>query len=591
MMKKILSFVIVMLLISASTAGTVSTFVYGERPPGKYGGTLTIPVNLLTASFTPNWMSYGLYGLLVMNQIYSKLVSHDFGIALGVGIQADLARSWDASPDGLTYTFNLAQNVTWHDGTKFTSADVKYTYEYIIENQLVGIEDKENIQAIETPDDYTVKITLNNPNQGFLAMLAMEAHMQLYILPKHIYDGTDWKTNPHGTGELPPIGTGPFKFEELVKGSHISMVANEEYFLGRPYLDKMILRLIPERATAVTLFKAGELQVLYTEMAPEFPEIVEFQKDPDIKVFTTPWTLDISWLFNAKRTDTPFSDPRVRRAMAYVIDREDLIQKAWYGFWNASYTIAYPGLGECFNPDVKYPPPDKAAAEALLDSAGYPRGADGVRFGLEIIYTSSYTWMRTLGEIIKEELRGIGITVSLATYDTPSLMVKLYARDFDTTLFWLTWGFGPAYGYNKHFVAGGSRNFMGYNNSRVNELLQLGKTETDVEKHKSYYLEVQEIITEEMPTIPLAAWTHIEIVRKGWHGTRQDPEYWDLGYNPGYGSYSNTWWEGAEEEPTPGPAWYEQWWTYAVAIIIVVLAVAVAIYYTRRRARRARTQT
>ena len=183
--------------------------------------------------------------------IYSKLITYSY---INAELHSDLAESWDISEDGLTYTFHLRQDVKWHDGQPFTAADVVWTIEDILREGSAAVSYKmiSDIDTITAPDDFTVVITLKQPNSAFLANVA--SYYGFNILPRHLYEGTDVRANPHN---LAPVGTGPFKFAETVPGSHTVMVANPDYFGEGPYVDVLVFRTIPNLATAISALEAG----------------------------------------------------------------------------------------------------------------------------------------------------------------------------------------------------------------------------------------------------------------------------------------------------------------------------------------------
>ena len=167
----------------------------------------------------------------VNHNVFNKLVTMNYDYE----ICPDLAKEWTISEDGLTYTFYLHEGVKWHDGVPFTSEDVKFTIEAVLENNGRMAAEWGAIEEVECPDENTVILHLSRPDSALLGFLAWYA---CQIIPKHIYEGTDWTTNPANQA---PIGTGPFKFVAWNQGVSIELEANEDYFLGRPYVDKLVV--------------------------------------------------------------------------------------------------------------------------------------------------------------------------------------------------------------------------------------------------------------------------------------------------------------------------------------------------------------
>ncbi len=203
--------------------------------------------------------------------IYNKLITLD----IDYRIIPDLATSWEIAPDGLTYTFHLAHDVKWHDGTPFSSADVQWTLQQIRSAGVVQ-QDLTSIDRIDTPDAYTVILHLSEP---FAPMLAILAWYGTYILPRHLYDGTDWTTNPANDA---PIGTGPFRFQEWVKGDHLTLRANPDYFRDGPFVDEIVYQHFSDYEAIEQALSYGTIQ--YTLMPVPFKSLDELASLPGVQV-------------------------------------------------------------------------------------------------------------------------------------------------------------------------------------------------------------------------------------------------------------------------------------------------------------------
>ena len=302
----------------------------------------------------------------------------------------NLARSWEVSPDGKTYTFHLVRNATWHDGVAFTSADVQYTFMQVLtkfQSEWISINAAYGPITVDTPDPYTAVLHLARfYNAVFIYLSEIEGPM----LPKHLYEGTDILNNPYN---LKPVGTGPFMFSEYFKGDHITMVKNPNYWRkGLPYLDQIIFRIIPDTTARVLALEKGEVDLINH---PGFPvaAAAELSKNPNITVTQEPTILARQQqIFINLRPDIPgllpdgtlnvLSDLRVRQALAYGMDRQTILQQAAYGYGKVgdtclhSFTPIYQGVyydGPAL-PRYEY---NVTKANALLDQAGYARAADG----------------------------------------------------------------------------------------------------------------------------------------------------------------------------------------------------------------------
>ena len=191
---------------------------------------------------------------MVSGDIYESLLRYNFDLSP----EPQLAESWEISEDGKTYTFNLRKGVTFHDGTPFTSADVKFSMDVFLRETHSRMRTyMEHVESIETPDDHTVVFNLKYPFGPFLGIFeAGTAPM----IPKHIYEGTDFVNNEANNT---PIGTGPFKFKEWAKGSYIHFVKNEDYYMdGLPYVDEVYYHVIPDAASRAVAYETGKVDVL-----------------------------------------------------------------------------------------------------------------------------------------------------------------------------------------------------------------------------------------------------------------------------------------------------------------------------------------
>jgi len=234
----------------------------------------------------------------------------------------DLAESWSVSADGLTYTFKLRRNVKWHDGKPFTSEDVKFSYLEILSNfHPVGRIGYALVAAIETPDPHTAVIKLKAPFGPFVFMTALPTGA---IMPKHLLAGQDITTAEFNRK---PVGTGPFKLGETVKGSHYVLERNPDYFKkGQPYLDRVVLRVMPNPASRVLAFEKGEVDVLYTFFLP-VEQAGRLKAMPGLVVKEYMVFPEVVTLFFNLKDSKPLGDLRVRQAIAHAIDKKFLVEK------------------------------------------------------------------------------------------------------------------------------------------------------------------------------------------------------------------------------------------------------------------------
>jgi peptide/nickel transport system substrate-binding protein len=515
--------------------------------------------------------------------LFDRLVDVDADTA---EIIPGLAKSWEVSADGLTYTFRLYNNVKWHDGTKFTSADVKYTYDYIINNKMPGRAYLVPTTKIETPDDYTVKMILSEPNSAFLSYLGTWT-MNLCILPKHIYDvGIPWEKNPN---IYKPIGTGPFKFQELKSGQYAKLVRYDDYHKGRPYLDSVVWRIVPDVSVAMQMLKSAELTILGCGNAIPFSELGVLSKTSGIAVRGAPlggediFALEI----NVGDPKSPFYDVRVRRALSMAINRQELEDRVCFGYTKAGKSIFTEDIAWCFNPNAKYPDYNPQEAEKLLDEAGLRRGPDGIRFRTSIIYGTYFGNVNQgLAEVISTQLAKVGIECKHSLLEWVTWFDKTRTKhEFDLSIFLHYAGPDPDM-VRARIYTNDRHNAMQYSNKRVDELFDLGRKTAGQKDRAKYYFEIQEILAQELPVIGL-------IDQDWWFATRSDyHDFWfDKGVEATRMNPWRTWWEGGKVEEktvtrittalTTSASMAET--LFPVVAIVAVVAIAALIAMLLRR--------
>lgn len=482
------------LLAAACGSGDDSPTTPGEAggDAPKYGGTLVVGASdpgMLNPALTPSGTTHPVTG-----QIFNGLVRLDRSF----NPTPDLAQSWTVSPDGRTYTFKLAPGVRWHDGVPFTSADVKYSYEQVLTKlhsrtvTLAGV-----IDGIDTPDDNTVVFRLKDRYTPFLRWLDEDNGA---ILPRHLYEGTDPLTNP---ANAKPVGTGPFKLESSVPGDRITLVRNPDYFKkGLPYLDQIVFRIVPAPPQAVQGFEAGELNLLL------FPDPAQTERLRARSGTTVTedgregFARVIRLIPNLRRK--PFDDVRVRRAMAYAIDREFIARAAYAGTLKAATGPLSQFFPPFYTADVAKYPRDPNRARALLDEAGLAPGPDGVRVRASFVFDQPFA---QAAEIVRQQLAEAGIALEPQVMDFNGWVKKLYIDwDFDLGYSQFTDPPDPDIGLRGRFVCDNIKkvpfaNGGAYCNPRVDDLFARAAAEPDESRRVQMYQEVQRILVDDQPQV------------------------------------------------------------------------------------------
>ncbi|MBX2839395.1 MAG: ABC transporter substrate-binding protein [Gammaproteobacteria bacterium] len=412
--------------------------------------------------------------------------------------QPYLAKSWEVSEDGLSVTLNLIEGATFHDGEPITSKDVAFSIKTIQENHPFKAMFAP-VTAVETPDDNTAVLKLSKPHPALL--LAMSSQL-CPIIPEHIYgDGQDPKAHPANSEGV--VGSGPFKLVEFKRDEHIILERNENFFIeGRPYLDKIVMRIIKDPSARAIALETGEVHLSGFQQNPQ--DINRLKKAEGVVVNPEGYAAigPLAWLaFNTAKG--PTADVKVRQAIAYAVDRNFINKAIMLGTTTPAATGIHPG-SPFYEPDVENYDLDLDKANALLDEAGYAKDDDGIRFGLTVDY--GWAGIKAPAEYIKPQLKKIGIAVTVrAAPDFPTWANRISNHDFDMT--WdvvFNWG-DPVIGVHRTYQSSNIKkgviwsNTQSYQNAEVDEILEAAGAETDPAKRKELYSRFQKIVADEVP--------------------------------------------------------------------------------------------
>ena len=364
--------------------------------------------------------------------------------------------------------FTLRDGVRWHDGAPFTSADVSFTYRAIIDERVASPRrsDFELVSQLETPAPLQVIVRYKKPFSP-----ALLSWMQA-MLPEHLLG----QAEPSKWAELynrKPVGTGPFKFGSWKTNEFIRLVKNPDYFLGSPWLDSVVFRVLPDPLTLQLAFQTK--QVDFWNVDPW--AVKSLEKDPRFNLFSSPGNMYnyIGW--NLRRP--LFQDLQVRRALAQAVNVPQMIKYIIYGRGVQSTGIFTPQMW-FFDPSVKALPYDPAAARVLLDAAGWKVGPDGIRvkdgkrFTFTLLANNGNEVRRDIATLVQDDLKQVGIEVKVEIYEWAVLLKRFVNKgEFDAIV--LGWGLG--YDFDQYGIWHSSQthpeelNFIGYSNPQVDHLL------------------------------------------------------------------------------------------------------------------------
>ncbi|MBM6581171.1 ABC transporter substrate-binding protein [Microvirga sp. BT689] len=468
------------------------------------GGTLVVTTTPEPAIIT-NALSSAPTTAELATKIFDGLLEYDFDL----NPKPSLAESWEISPDGKTITFKLRQGVVWHDGKPFTSADVQFSLMKVVkEYHPRGKGNLGPVTSIDAPDAHTVVLNLAHPYAPLMKGLSS---LETPIVPKHVYEGTDFRNNPAVNN---PIGTGPFKFAKWEKGNFIELQRNEKYWReGKPYLDRLIFRFIADSSTRAAGVERGEIDVAtFGTINPV--EMRRLEELPNISIAKGGYEAIAPVMMlelNTKRA--PFDDKRVRQAVAYALDRNFITKNIWYGFGKPAVgpiSSFVKGSGAFTDQGIlKFDVKDRLdIANRLLDEAGLKRGANGMRTKIvHDVAPFGEDWRR-MGEYIKQALARVGIEVELRNRDYPTFVREVHNKyDFDMTSTWSIGMADPTLGVQRQTWSKNINpevpfgNVSQYSNPEVDKLWETAQTEKDQAKRSQYFHKLQELLVADSPVI------------------------------------------------------------------------------------------
>lgn len=423
----------------------------------------------------------------VSGLIFNGLVKYDKNLKL-VG---DLAASWDVRDRGLVIVFHLRQDVKWQDGAPFTAADVEFTFQKLTDPALPTPYggDFEKVKSLSAPDPYTVVVTYKEPFSPGLASWGMG------IIPKHLpLQGRQ------------PIGTGPYRLVKWRSGESIELAANENYFEGPPGIDRFLIRIIPDPATAFL-----ELQTESLDLASLSP--LQFEKETDTSFFKSRYRKhrlpSFGYTYLGYNLKNPlFMDARVRRAIGLAIPKEDIIQSVLLG---RARVATGPFLADSWaaNPAVKPSGFDPEGAKRLLAEAGWTDtngngtlDKGGQEFSFTLLTNGGHAERKMVCEIIQESLARVGIRVEIRVVEWRAFLSRFIdKRRFDAVL--LAWQLGRDPDifdiFHSSKTSEGQFNFVSYQNPDVDRLLEEGRRIFGEEDRASIYRKVHEVIANDEP--------------------------------------------------------------------------------------------
>ena len=509
----------VVVLVGLLVAGVLQPSAAQTGP--RYGGTLragmqTDPVgldpHLTTATATRNMME-NVYDTLVMVSAEGRYIPA-------------LAESWETSADGLTWTFQIRRGVKFHNGRTMTAEDVAYSINRIRDPNTKSPRagDFAELESIAASGPTAVVIKLKRPFSPLLAKLSFSTNV---IVPREV-------VQRDGDMNTSPTGTGPFRFVGYTPQQRLILVRSGDYWErdagGRrlPYLDRIEFVFLPDAVARATALRAGSVE--WIEYVPS-SEVRALRADPNIEVVGGLSANFRSLYMN--NTIAPFNNVKVRQAIAYAIDKKEIVDTALFGVGGivATGTAIPPGNFFAYTRSP-YNKVDLDRAKRLLAEAGSPQG-----FEADLYVTSTYDFLRTPAEIIQAQLAKIGIRLKINAADWSVYLPTMFQKRYALTILGTSGQSDPDDFLYGNFHSKGGLNLVNYNDAQFDRLLEQGRATSNEAARKRLYEQAQARLVETVPMVFIYHSTQYEAVRRTVRGF----EHWS---NTSYLGLRRTWMSG-----------------------------------------------
>ena len=463
------------------------------------GGTLTAALTGNPDSLDP--ATAGIYtSLQVLDNIFSKLITMD---ETGKFIP-ELASSW-SQDDPTTYTFNLVDNATFHNGEKFTANDVKYTIERIQNPKTASSHASAytSVKSVEVVSPTKVVFHLSEPFAPLLTNLAQNAE----IVNQKAIEGSDPTRKP--------VGTGPFQFVEWTQNDHITLKRNPNYFVkGEPYLDQVTFRFLDVDKSRMEALQSGQLD--WVDAVP-LDELASLKSNPQYTYVTSAHG-GIPDFIALNCSKPPFNNKALRQAVAAAVDRSEIIQVAYFGAGQEGW-MEVPNGSQWFGGNYPYRTgPNLALAKQKMKEAGYANGLDVTYLALP-----QYPELQKTGEVLKDQLSKIGINVKLQQLEVTVWFSRYAKGDYDLTSAYWSGTIDPDDFYSTQLLTGAPNNDVKYSNPQADALIKQAREESDTAKRKALYEQIRGIIWDDAPLVFVHYETVNYLMAKDVHGSTINP--------------------------------------------------------------------
>lgn len=458
-----------------------AAFAQDATPAGDpvSGGTLRVGVQGDPTNLDPHLTVLAAAGV-VIELLYDGLVQVDAGLVP----QPSLASGWEVSEDGLTYTFALRDNATFHNGRQIVADDVVYSIQRVQDPEVASPSASyaSGIAAATAVDDLTVELTLATPDASFLTKLAWWG---MSIVPQEAVE-------EQGDLAQSPVGSGAFVMEEYIPNTSLSLVRHDGYWdAPRPYLDGVEILIVGEDTSRTTALVSDTVDLI--EQVPH-KDIAILEGTAGIDLAGAAAT-NLRWLvFNLRKE--PFSSLEFRQAVAAALDRQPIIDSSVFGYGEALVGLYPPSYWAGYQGEV--PPQNLDLAAELLPAVELPEG-----FVAELLTWAQYDFLSNTSVVVQEQLRQVGIESEVTPEENATYIERFFGGDFDIAVMGASGYMDPNEWLEQSLATDGPNNAAGYSNPALDELVAAGLVEQDMTARAEIYQQAQQIVIDDAPWISL----------------------------------------------------------------------------------------
>lgn len=414
------------------------------------------------------------------------------------------------SKDGLTITYHLRANAKWSDGQPVTSQDVKFSWQGLMnpQNNVVTRHGYDDVASIDTPNATTAVVHLKRKFSPFVNTFFADSDQPMSIVPAHVLSKYP-NVNEIPFNNEPSVSDGPFRFAEWVRNDHVSLVANPNFFLGKPGLNRIQIRMVPDENTSVNLLKTHDIDWIYQASVRLYPTLQGTQG------ITTTWVEANGYYgMQINTSHAPLTDVRVRQAIAYAVDKQNLVNTTTFGKEKVA-TEDLPDWMWAYDPNVKSIPHDPAKARQLLEQAGFAPGRDGImqkngqRLSLLLITENSNVTYKQMAVQIQNALHGVGIEAQIKLFPFAQLYAPageggiLQLGRYDLAINGWFSGLDPddSSQFMCKNIPPGGYNYTRYCSAEMDAAETMALTNYDQPTRKKAYSKTQALLAQDVPQI------------------------------------------------------------------------------------------